>query len=204
MEKERQYRQTPGYQAYAKAYRSNPENKTRHAELNRGYANKTMKNTEDHGHRRNVNEAVRSKVVKKIAEYFKLDEDEVNRILSVRKYAALTEPELVVRHGYQTEYAREYARHIYKEKREAISRRRKELYHEKKDLNQSIDTLLDSGFFDDADKPDADEHMREDDGNLDTEDINFDVFDVDSTRRQGGKKRKKTKKRKKSYRKNKK
>jgi hypothetical protein len=164
IERHKQYRSTPQYKASAKAYRDDPEIKEKNKEIDKErYLRRITKKANPDNNaihiRKNANESVRSKAVKKVADHFKIDEPEVERILSVQKYDSLTEPEKAVRVAYLTEHNREFQRQKYKEKREAITRRRREIYNDNSKLNKALDTFIDSGFFnehDDADIPDAD------------------------------------------------
>ncbi len=228
IERHKQYRSTPQYKASAKAYRDDPEIKEKNKENDKErYLRRITKKANPDNNaihiRKNANESVRSKAVKKVADHFKIDEPEVERILSVQKYDSLTEPEKAVRVAYLTEYNREFQRQKYKEKREAITRRRREIYNDNSKLNKALDTFIDSGFFNehDADMPDVNALMREDimdydnnnndiiledieynnlfpekNDNIDDEDINLDIFDDGHTSHKGGKK--KSQKRKKS------
>lgn len=189
IERHKQYRSMPQYKAYAKTYRNDPEIKEKNKENDKErYLRRITKKANPDNNaihiRKNANESVRSKAVKKVADHFKIDEPEVERILSVQKYDSLTEPEKAVRVAYLTEYNREFQRQKYKEKREAITRRRREIYNDNSKLNKALDIFIDSGFFNEHDAnasnanvpnanvpnadassaymPDADALMRED------------------------------------------
>jgi hypothetical protein len=164
--------------------------------------------------RRNTNNNIRTMVIQNMAKKLGKDVHEIEHSLNHQSNFGLTEPEIEERKKYRVEYKKEYNRLLhkatYKKNSEKIKQAHRDRYNkdieksrnyikskreQNKAFKESINSLINSDFFDDEEEEpytmmEETPDISNADADIFLEDIDFEVLDdITPNIRKGGKRR---------------